>query len=200
MRATCLFYRSPESQPIADGLDRACQSEICAMAKQSYINEVCRLGTNILETLIMCSIASGMSIFAAAIAHFGGNEDRGFSFAHVGKDEHTAEEELLLVESKVLDSHEEKVNKKKETIQTAKDAIKKKKEEEKRKKKALKKAKARKKKKDKERLVKEKKIKDMKDARDKLKLKHTNAKQKKSDKKKKKKVGKKIDSIMHKGM
>ena len=68
---TCSFYQRPELAPVADGSDRACQSEICALAKTSYITEVCRLGDNIMETLIMCLIASGMSVFAAFIAQSG---------------------------------------------------------------------------------------------------------------------------------
>ena len=123
MRNTCSFYRNPEKAPIADGLDRTCQSELCSIAKQSYIDEVCRLGNNILETLIMCLIASGMSVFAAVIAHHGGNEDRGFSFEHVGDDDH-GHDQILKREAKYLESHEEKVDGKKSKIQTEKKKLK----------------------------------------------------------------------------
>ena len=172
MKSTCDFYRQPTTEPIADGLNRACQSEVCAMAKQAYIDEVCRLGDNILETLIMCSIASGMSVFAAFVAHHGGNEDQGFDFQHVGKDNHLEEEEQLLSEAKELDAHEHKHKSRKKRIADAKKHISETEKEKKKRKAREKKARKRKEARDKAHKKKMGRKKKIIDARESMRKKH----------------------------
>jgi hypothetical protein len=174
MSNTCRFFRNPEREPIADGLNRACQSEICAMAKQAYVNEVCRLGDNILETLIMCSIGSSMSVFAAIIAHHGGNESEHFDFHHVGHDEAAQKEIKWLAERKTLEDWEAKQEERKLKIDKAKKKISEKAKAKKAREKAKKKAIARKKKYDKLQEKKQKKLDALKKARDEMRKKHSN--------------------------
>jgi hypothetical protein len=187
MRNTCSYYRKPESAPIADGVDRSCQSEVCSIAKQSYIDEVCRLGDNILETLIMCLVGSGMSVFSAIIAHRGGNEDRGFSFEHVGNDDSHREEEQLLAEAKHLDDHEEKIGTKRAKIKDAKYKLKSDKQTEEEKAKNEKKRKKRKAKMEKVKKARTAKQEKAKKAREKMKEKHEKSKEKHKSKKSAKK-------------
>ena len=43
MRNTCSFYRNPEKAPIADGLDRTCQSEAAASDDQVPLTQFLHL-------------------------------------------------------------------------------------------------------------------------------------------------------------